>query len=383
MSCLRSCFDADTGLLTRCPTPLPRSSLAPLVPHMEQPLYHRTSALAGFGAGAGVGIALRLALARSPLALPVPLPPPWLALLAAAALAAAFASWLTRYAASRTTTLRQHGEEVPPFNPRVFFGNMLRSTRGFGGFLEAKRHLQACAWTALALGALAAASLTGIALGEPLLFSSSRPALYASALAAFHFLEFLWSATFEPRVVDWDAFLLNHSRSYSIAMVAAWSEYMLEAALLPSWLAVPLKTAATSPLTAVGLVLVIGGQTVRSLAMWTAGSNFTHWVAESKRSGHRLVRSGVYRWVRHPSYFGWFWWTLGTQLLLGNPLCLAGYAGTMILFFRARLDDEERALLSFFGAEYLLYAAATPTGIPFVGGLLPYKGKGLEKGGRN
>ncbi|CAN0453530.1 unnamed protein product, partial [Hapterophycus canaliculatus] len=33
-----------------------------------------------------------------------------------------------------------------------------------------------------------------------------------------------------------------------------------------------------------------------------------------REESHQLVTSGVYRFLRHPSYFGWFWWSLGTQV---------------------------------------------------------------------
>lgn len=33
-----------------------------------------------------------------------------------------------------------------------------------------------------------------------------------------------------------------------------------------------------------------------------------------REDSHQLVTRGVYRFLRHPSYFGWFWWSLGTQV---------------------------------------------------------------------
>ena len=57
-----------------------------------------------------------------------------------------------------------------------------------------------------------------------------------------------------------------------------------------------------------------------------AGSNFDHIVQSNKDSGHQLVTTGVYTYLRHPSYCGWFWWSIGTQVLLCNPLCIVAYA---------------------------------------------------------
>ena len=49
--------------------------------------------------------------------------------------------------------------------------------------------------------------------------------------------------------------------------------------------------------TTTGLVLVVCGQSERTVAMWTAGSNFTHIIADRKSQSHRLVTHGIYRSV--------------------------------------------------------------------------------------
>jgi protein-S-isoprenylcysteine O-methyltransferase len=70
--------------------------------------------------------------------------------------------------------------------------------------------------------------------------------------------------------------------------------------------------------------------------------------------------------VRHPSYFGWFLWALGTQLLLNNPICFVLWFFAAVTFFKDRVDVEEFYLLKFFREDYIEYAAKTPIGIPFV-----------------
>lgn len=66
---------------------------------------------------------------------------------------------------------------------------------------------------------------------------------------------------------------------------------------------------------AVGLILCIGGEVLRKLAMYTAGRNFTHTVRSEKGPDQTLVVTGLYGLVRHPSYMGWFYWAVGTQVL--------------------------------------------------------------------
>ena len=85
--------------------------------------------------------------------------------------------------------------------------------------------------------------------------------------------------------------------------------------------------------------MVVVGQAVRTTAMVHAGANFSHLVQSKKKEGHVLVTGGVYRYLRHPSYFGFFCWGIGTQVVLGNVACLVGYAVVLWRFFRRRIES--------------------------------------------
>ena len=63
-----------------------------------------------------------------------------------------------------------------------------------------------------------------------------------------------------------------------------------------------------------GLLMVMCGECLRKAAMLTAGSNFNHIVQNEKAQSHVLVTGGVYSLFRHPSYVGWFYWSIGTQV---------------------------------------------------------------------
>lgn len=86
--------------------------------------------------------------------------------------------------------------------------------------------------------------------------------------------------------------------------------------------------------------MLVIGQVIRSTAMAQAGTNFNHTVQMQKNYGHELVTDGMYAWLRHPSYFGFFWWGLGTQVVLGNVVCFMGYAVVLWGFFRSRITSE-------------------------------------------
>lgn len=90
-----------------------------------------------------------------------------------------------------------------------------------------------------------------------------------------------------------------------------------------------LQLAATLLVRRTGLALVCLGELLRKLAICTAGRSFTHVIATRRKDQHVLVKHGVYRLCRHPAYLGWLLWAVGTQLLLANPLCAAGFAASV------------------------------------------------------
>ncbi|KAJ3084293.1 hypothetical protein HK102_000708 [Quaeritorhiza haematococci] len=112
--------------------------------------------------------------------------------------------------------------------------------------------------------------------------------------------------------------------------------------------------------------MVIASQLLRVLGMMTAGSNFKHMIAETKSRDHQLVTNGVYSIFRHPAYTGFFYWGIGLQLMMMNPICLVGYALALHRFFSSRIAYEEGLLIRFFGKEYEAYRKRTVTLIPNV-----------------
>lgn len=155
------------------------------------------------------------------------------------------------------------------------------------------------------------------------------------------------------------AFLLNHSTAYWTALIGSWVEFFIEWYLFPG-----LKAQAW--FTYVGILVVIGAQALRTTAMYTAKRNFTHIVSETKRDEHELVTDGVYQYFRHPSYVGFFYWSIASQVVLVNPICIVGFTYASWRFFEDRIKDEEEALIRFFGEKYLDYKKRVPSGIPYL-----------------
>jgi len=100
----------------------------------------------------------------------------------------------------------------------------------------------------------------------------------------------------------------------------------------------------------IGAALTLAGLSFRFLARKALGKQFSVNVQTSY--GHRLVRKGIYRTIRHPAYLGLLF------LLSGIPLCAGSILGTalgILAGFPAvlrRIRIEEQALLEWFGEEY-------------------------------
>ncbi|KAG0206020.1 hypothetical protein BGX28_002476 [Mortierella sp. GBA30] len=183
--------------------------------------------------------------------------------------------------------------------------------------------------------------------------------LFLAALGVFHALEYIAIALFNPTKLKLDSFLLNHSPEYTMATASGITEFLIELFFFPqmkSW----------GFFNKIGLVLVIVGQVARTLAMFSAKSNFSHHVEYYKEDHHVLVTDGIYSLLRHPSYFGFYYWALGSQLMLMNPVCFIGFAVVLYRFFAERIEYEEQLLTRFFGQDYRSYKARTSTGLPLI-----------------
>lgn len=182
-------------------------------------------------------------------------------------------------------------------------------------------------------------------------FALWRAPFFVATLAVFHYLEFDSTARFNPPDAKVSSFLLSANGSaYNIAHTAALTELLirswLQSDFKPSWLRFHFELPALFPSipmaipVGIGIILVIIGQYVRTAAMAEAGQSFNHIVQSTKKADHVLVTTGIYSFSRHPSYFGFFWWGLGTQLVLGNHVCFPAYAVVLWRFFQNRIISK-------------------------------------------
>jgi protein-S-isoprenylcysteine O-methyltransferase len=112
----------------------------------------------------------------------------------------------------------------------------------------------------------------------------------------------------------------------------------------------------------VALALVLGGLALRWWAILTLGRFFT--VNVAVHDDQRVVESGPYQFVRHPSYTGLLLAFLGLAISFGNALSLALMLVPITLAILHRIRVEETVLLHSLGAPYADYARRTKRLIP-------------------
>jgi protein-S-isoprenylcysteine O-methyltransferase Ste14 len=114
----------------------------------------------------------------------------------------------------------------------------------------------------------------------------------------------------------------------------------------------------------IALLLLVAGMAIRWTAILTLGRFFT--TSVTIQSQHQVVRAGLFRWVRHPSYSGALLAFLGLSLAFGNWLSLAAVLVPILAAFLNRIRVEETALVGALGADYIAYRKSTRCLIPWV-----------------
>lgn len=110
------------------------------------------------------------------------------------------------------------------------------------------------------------------------------------------------------------------------------------------------------------LALMIFGLVVRWTAILTLGRLFT--VDVAIHTDHEVVQTGLYRFVRHPSYTGLLITFLGMGLYFANWLSMIALLVPIAIGMSIRIRQEEKALLRSLGPAYAAYCARTKRFIP-------------------
>ena len=112
-----------------------------------------------------------------------------------------------------------------------------------------------------------------------------------------------------------------------------------------------------------GVALFAIGGVLRLWPVFVLGDRFSGLAAI--QPGHRLVTTGIYSTIRHPSYLGLFISSLGWALAFRSVVGVL-IAALLIVPIIARISAEEALLRTQFGGEYDAYRARTNRLIPGV-----------------
>jgi len=115
---------------------------------------------------------------------------------------------------------------------------------------------------------------------------------------------------------------------------------------------------------AVGVLLIVVGSLLRRYCFRTLGDYFTGDV--KARPDQPVIRSGPYRWVRHPSYTAGMMMFIGIGLALGSWFSFALLTFATIATYAYRVAVEERVLLETIGEPYGRYMKERKRFIPYI-----------------
>jgi len=105
-----------------------------------------------------------------------------------------------------------------------------------------------------------------------------------------------------------------------------------------------------------GFALLVVGSIVRLWPVFVLGPRFSGLVAIQR--GHQLVTTGIYGYVRNPSYLGMLVSAIGWALVFRAAVGIL-IAVLLLIPLLARMRSEERLLAEYFGDEYESYRART------------------------
>jgi protein-S-isoprenylcysteine O-methyltransferase Ste14 len=113
---------------------------------------------------------------------------------------------------------------------------------------------------------------------------------------------------------------------------------------------------------AIGMALFVIGFIIRIHSLLTLKQYFTYSVA--KVENHKIIESGLYKFIRHPGYLGQLIIFIGISTSISNWLSILVMMIPITLGYLYRIKVEERFMLEQLGEEYLNYQERTNGLIP-------------------
>ncbi|CUM63473.1 uncharacterized protein PRCAT00001048001 [Priceomyces carsonii] len=195
----------------------------------------------------------------------------------------------------------------------------------------------------------------------------SQLLIYCTIICIYYLNEFLTTSLFQPSRTSSKLFLIYGNKGnkefFMVQLITVW-EFLLKRSIFFSGF---ITYSRSWYLICSGFLLIVIGFFMRTLAMATCGESFSHIIITEKENRTKLITTGIYGWFRHPSYLGFWLFSIGCQLFLENSLSLVVTIISLGYFFKVRIEFEEWFLINrMFGDEYLEYKLRVGVWIPFV-----------------
>jgi protein-S-isoprenylcysteine O-methyltransferase Ste14 len=115
---------------------------------------------------------------------------------------------------------------------------------------------------------------------------------------------------------------------------------------------------------AIGMTLFVIGLLIRIHSLLTLKQYFTYSVA--KVEDHKIIETGLYKYIRHPGYLGQFLIFIGISTSISNWLSILAMLIPITLGYLYRIKVEEGFMLEQLGEDYLKYQKRTKRLIPML-----------------
>jgi len=113
-----------------------------------------------------------------------------------------------------------------------------------------------------------------------------------------------------------------------------------------------------------GVVVFFIGAAVRAMGHINLGKQFT--IHVKIVSGHKLITSGVHKYMRHPMYTGLFLMVIGSCVALHSLWAVIAIFVLLVPAGIYRVKVEEETLTKQFGKQYTEYMKRTKRFVPYI-----------------
>jgi len=177
----------------------------------------------------------------------------------------------------------------------------------------------------------------------------------------FFYLLFFTQPTFEASDIQ------NKSETdkYSMLFILVALVVILSGSIIDwAYLGIYKDSVKTELLQLLGLIFLILGSSIRIWAILHLGKYFSNSVEFG--SEHKLIKTGPYKLIRHPSYLGAYLAIIGSAFFLTS--IVFSLIGIVVMFFayQYRIKVEEIALIQVFPNDYEEYKKGTKKMIPLI-----------------